>query len=62
MRLQSAGVTHPLASVGKLTGAGHRVVFDDDEPGGGYALHKATGKVMTFTKESFNHCSVLARD
>ena len=39
---QLANVTKPLLSIGKLTQHGHRVVFDDGEPNGGYILHKAS--------------------
>jgi hypothetical protein len=43
MNWQLTDVTKPLASVGRLTERGHRVVFDDSEPGGGFILHKASG-------------------
>ena len=42
MNWQLADVTKPLASIGRLTDKGHRVVFDNSEDGGGYILHKDT--------------------
>ena len=38
---QLTDVTKPLVSVGRLTERGHRVFFDDSEPGGGFIMHKA---------------------
>lgn len=40
MTCQIADATKPLASAGRITSKGHRIVFDDDDA---YILHKATG-------------------
>jgi len=42
MHWQLAEVTKPLASIGRLTDKGRRIVFDNSEDGGGYILHKST--------------------
>ena len=45
------GIKQPLLSLGKLAGKGHRIILDDDIPGGGQILHKATGKLIPLEKK-----------
>ena len=52
MEWQLANVTKPLASIGKLTSKGHRVVFDDAEQGGGYIVHKSTNTKTPIRKRN----------
>ena len=49
MRSQFADVTKPLASVARICGAGHRVVFDDD---GSYIENKTTGAIDWLRKSN----------
>ena len=44
MEWQLAKVTKPLASVGRLTDKGHRVIFGNSVPGRGIIVHKETGQ------------------
>lgn len=43
MTLQTADVTEPFASAGRITAKGHRVVLDDV---GAYIEHKASGRLV----------------
>ena len=52
MEWQVAHVTKPLSSVGRLTDRGHRVVFDNTEPGGGFILHKPSGTKTQLRKQN----------
>jgi hypothetical protein len=52
MEWQLANVTKPLASIGKLTSKGHRVIFDDAEEGGGYIVHKPTNTKTPIRKKN----------
>ena len=44
------GIKQPLLSLGKVTAHGHRVVLDDELPGGGYILHKSSGRRIPLEK------------
>ena len=39
-------------SVGRLTDKGHRVVFDNQVPGGGYIVHKGSGTTTPLRKQN----------
>jgi hypothetical protein len=52
MEWQLAKVTKPLMSVGRLTDKGHRVVFDNQVPGGGYIVHKESGTTTPLRKQN----------
>ena len=45
------GIKQPLLSLGKMASYGHRVVLDDALPGGGFILHKATGRKIPLEKK-----------
>ena len=47
MRMQTAAVSRPLASVKKICEAGHMVIFDDQVS---YLYNKSTGEVNFFTR------------
>ena len=44
------GLKQPLLSLGKLAENGNRIVLDDAIPGGGFILHKKTGKKTPLEK------------
>ena len=44
------GLKQPLLSLGKLAENGNRIVLDDALPGGGFILHKASGKKIPLEK------------
>ena len=52
MVFQVTDVRNPLGSVRRMCEAGNRVIFDDDEPGGGCVLNKLTGAKTPMNKEN----------
>ena len=51
MKVQVGDVAHGLMSVADMVDSGHRVVFEAEEFGGGYAEHKKTGNRMYFVRK-----------
>ena len=51
INFEVADVNKPLASLRKIVKNGHRIVLDDDIPGGGHILHKASGKLIPLEKK-----------
>ena len=52
MTMQAAAVAKPLASVKKISDAGHMVVFDSE---GSYIFNKTTGETNQLREESGNY-------
>ena len=55
MTFQSCDVTKPLASVKRLTEAGHAVVFSPEEYGGSFILNLETGEDEQLVEEEGNY-------
>ena len=53
------GFKQPLLSLGKLAGNQHRIILDDDLPGGGVAIHKPTGKQIGLHKTNTYEVDLL---
>ena len=49
---QVTDVRNPFGSVSKMCEAGNRVVFDDEEPTGGYIENKISGIRTPINKEN----------
>ena len=54
------GLKQPLLSLGKLAGHGHKIILDDELPGGGVCIHKASGKQFSLQKVNNTYeCELL---
>ena len=52
LKFQVTDVHKCLAAVSRMTAAGNRVVFDDDDPEGSFILHKASGTKTPLVREN----------
>ena len=52
MKFQVTDVHKALGAVGKMTGAGHRVVFDEFDEEGSYILHRPSMLKTPLTKRN----------